>query len=208
MVASGHSTILPGTRRQLLVSLASLSATALFARRPADAAPSPAGTGNIMPDTIAAPTGAHDFDFFVGDWKTQHRQLRHRLAGDTEWLEFSGTVSMRQILAGLGNIDEGEILSPRGRYTGVTLRLFDPDAGTWSIYWLDSRKPVIDTPMVGRFEQGVGLFYADEPFEGRPIRVRFIWTPVSANECRWEQAFSADGGTSWETNWTMIHTRA
>ncbi|HEV2675196.1 MAG TPA: DUF1579 domain-containing protein [Aliidongia sp.] len=161
-----------------------------------------------MTSDTPVPRGAQDFDFFVGNWTTEHRQLRHRLAGDTEWLEFSGTVSMRKILAGFGNIDEGEIRSPRGIYTGVTLRLFDPSAGTWSIYWLDSRNPAIDTPMVGRFEDGVGLFYADETFEGKPIRVRFIWTPVSAGECRWEQAFSPDGGTSWETNWIMKHTRA
>lgn len=208
MVSPSHAAIPGVKRRQMLAGIASLGAIALLVRPTADAAPSPAGSGTIMPADIPAAPGAHDFDFFVGDWKTRHRQLRHRLAGDTEWLEFSGTVSMRKILAGFGNIDEGEIRSPRGLYTGVTLRLFDPAAGTWSIYWLDSRKPAIDTPMVGRFENGVGLFYADEPFEGRPIRVRFSWTPVSADECRWEQAFSADGGTSWETNWTMIHTRA
>jgi len=62
--------------------------------------------------------------------------------------------------------------------------------------------------MVGRFADGIGLFLADEDFEGRPIKVRFIWTPISATQCRWEQAFSADGGTRWETNWTMNFTRA
>ncbi len=153
-------------------------------------------------------SGAHDFDFFVGDWTIHHRQLRRRLADDTEWLEFSGTSRMQKILGGLGNLDETEIRSPRGAYHGATLRLFDPETGFWSIYWLDSRKPAIDTPMVGRFENGVGFFYADEPFEGRPIRVRFIWTPVSASACRWEQAFSPDGGATWETNWIMEFTRA
>ena len=152
--------------------------------------------------------GVQDFDFFLGDWTIAHRQLRHRLAGDTEWLEFSGTLSMRKLLNGLGNMDETELLSPRGHYHGATLRLFDPETATWSIYWLDSRKPAIDTPMVGRFENGIGYFYADELFEGRPIRVRFIWTPLSADRCRWEQAFSADGGATWETNWISNFTRA
>src|SRR5262249_1818241 len=88
--------------------------------------------------------GTHDFDFFVGDWTIQHRQLRHRLAGDTEWVEFPGTISMRQILNGLGNMDQTELRSPRGHYHGATLRLFDPENQTWSIYWLDSRRPAID----------------------------------------------------------------
>jgi hypothetical protein len=160
-----------------------------------------------MPQENHAESGVRDFDFFVGNWTTRHRQLRSRLAGDTEWLEFTGTCSMRKILNGLGNFDEAGVPSPRGAYHGATLRLYDPTAGTWSIYWLDSRNPAIDTPMVGRFENGIGLFYADEFFEGRPIRVRFIWTPVSATQCRWEQAFSADGGVQWETNWYMEHTR-
>jgi hypothetical protein len=160
-----------------------------------------------MPQDMPAQTGVQDFDFFVGDWKIRHRQLRARLAVDTEWLEFYGTTTMRKFLNGLGNLDQTEIRSPRGHYHGATLRLFDPVAGTWSIYWMDSRNPRIDTPMVGRFENGVGLFFADEDFEGRPIKVRFIWTPISATQCRWEQAFSADGGASWETNWTMSFTR-
>ena len=161
-----------------------------------------------MPQDNQAETGAHDFDFFVGNWTVRHRQLRNRLAGDTEWVEFTGTCSMRKFLNGLGNLDECDIRSPRGAYHGATLRLYNPAAGTWSIYWLDSRNPGIDTPMVGRFENGIGHFYADEPFEGRPIKVRFIWTPVSDTECRWEQAFSADGGASWETNWFTDFTRA
>lgn len=151
--------------------------------------------------------GAQDFDFFVGNWTIRHRQLRRRLAGDTEWLTFEGMASMRKFLGGLGNFDETEILSPRGQYQGATLRLFDPDTALWSIYWMDSRDPRLDTPMVGRFDNGIGLFYADEDFEGRPIRVRFIWTPVSADRCTWEQAFSPDAGASWETNWFMEFTR-
>lgn len=161
-----------------------------------------------MPQDMPARTGAEDFDFFVGDWTIRHRQLRTRLAGDTEWLEFDGAVAMRKFLNGLGNLDETEISSPRGPYHGATLRLFDPATGAWSIYWMDSRNPRIDTPMVGRFEDdGIGRFYADEDFDGRPIKARFLWTPLSQTQCRWEQAFSTDGGASWETNWTMSFTR-
>ncbi|HLZ67707.1 MAG TPA: DUF1579 domain-containing protein [Aliidongia sp.] len=161
-----------------------------------------------MPQDTQVEDGSRDFDFFVGDWTVQNRQLRTRLAGDTEWLEFPGTITMRKILNGLGNFDETPIRSPRGAYHGATLRLHNPVAKMWSIYWLDSRNPAIDTPMVGRFENGIGLFYADELFEGRPIKVRFIWTPISTTECRWEQAFSADDGITWETNWVADFTRA
>ena len=72
---------------------------------------------------------------------------------------------------------------------------------------MDSRNPALDPPMIGKFTGTQGVFYGDDSFEGRPIRVRFIWTAVSPTECRWEQAFSADGEQSWETNWTMQFTR-
>jgi hypothetical protein len=62
--------------------------------------------------------------------------------------------------------------------------------------------------MVGRFEAGRVLFFGDDTFDGKPIRVRSIWTPETRAACRWEQAFSPDGGRTWETNWTMKFTRA
>ena len=72
---------------------------------------------------------------------------------------------------------------------------------------MDSRNPVLDAPMRGRFSDGRGRFYGEETFQGRPIRVRFIWTPMTPTTCRWEQAFSEDDGKTWETNWIMSFTR-
>jgi len=37
--------------------------------------------------------------------------------------------------------------------------------------------------------------------------VVYRWSDITADSCRWEQAFSADGGVSWETNWTMQFSR-
>jgi hypothetical protein len=77
-----------------------------------------------------------------------------------------------------------------------------------AIWWLDGRSPhQLDVPVVGRFEDGVGTFLADDMFEGRPIKVRFLWTCRDIDNCRWEQAFSEDAGKSWETNWTMDFAR-
>jgi hypothetical protein len=153
-------------------------------------------------------SGVNDFDFLIGEWTVLHRRLERRLVGATEWIEFSGPASARKILGGLGNIDEFQIPLPAGAYVGSTLRLFNPVTELWSIHWMDSRNPVLDPPMVGKFSDGRGLFYGDDTFEGRPIRVRFIWSPTTPSRCRWEQAFSADGGKSWETNWIMEFTRA
>jgi hypothetical protein len=158
--------------------------------------------------TDADTNGARDFDFLIGDWSVLHRRLKRRLAGDTDWIEFAGPGSVRTILDGLGNIDEYRIDLPGDAYKGATLRLFNPVTGLWSIYWMDSRNPgVLDPPMTGQFRNGKGLFFGADTFEGKPIDIRFIWTPVSGTQCRWEQAFSADRGNTWETNWTMAFTR-
>jgi hypothetical protein len=150
-----------------------------------------------------APTGAADFDFLIGEWIVRHRRLARRLAQDARWIEFSGTASVRSILGGLGNIDEIAVDLPSGPYLGAPLRLFDVSTGLWTIYWMDSRHPGLDPPMIGRFSAGRGLFYGDDAHEGTPVRVRFIWTPVSPEMCTWEQAFSVDEERTWETNWTM-----
>ena len=153
------------------------------------------------------PEEARDFDFFIGEWNVSHRRLKTRLAGDDTWAEFGGTVSVRKILGGLGNVDDNVIDLPEGRYRAVTVRFFTPSTGRWSIHWIDGRDPKLDTPLVGTFRNEVGTFFCDETFEGRPIKIRFLWTKLGADACRWAQAFSADGGASWETNWVMDFSR-
>ena len=157
----------------------------------------------------AAHSGAADFDFFIGRWRVAHHRLKERLAGCTEWADFAGSCVTQKILGGLGNMDDNVLDLPGDAYRAVTLRAFNPATGLWSIWWLDGRNPgALDPPMVGRFEDGVGTFYADDRFAGRPIRVRFLWTLPEPGRPRWEQAFSPDGGKSWETNWVMDFTRA
>ena len=154
-------------------------------------------------------SGLHDFDPLFGLWKVRHRRLKARLAGCTEWEEFGGTSTLWPLLGVAGNIDDNVLDAPGGRYRAATLRSFDPATGLWAIWWLDARYPHrLDPPLRGRFENGVGTFFADETFDGRPIRVRFIWSDITGASARWQQAFSEDGGATWETNWTMEFRRA
>ena len=156
--------------------------------------------------TIPRPNS--DFDFFMGIWKCRHRYLVKRLADCHDWIEFDGTCAARRILDGFGNMDENDIELPGDRYRGVSLRTCDPDTSRWSIYWLDSRQPGrLFPPVRGSFAKGVGAFLGDEEFNGRPIRVRYLWSRITDKSARWEQAFSTDEGNSWETNWFMDFTR-
>jgi hypothetical protein len=154
-------------------------------------------------------SGVSDFDFFIGSWRVTHRRLKERLADNDEWVEFEGTSTVWKILGGFGNIDDNTIDLPTGTYRAATLRAFDPNEKQWSIWWLDSRDPGhLDPPVVGRFDNGVGKFYAEDTFKGKPIRVRYLWTQVTSGMPHWEQAFSPDAGASWETNWIMDFTKA
>jgi len=162
---------------------------------------------SIINTTIRA--GADDFDFVIGSWTVQHRRLKERLAGCTEWIEFEGTSSTRKILHGHGNVEDNFLALPAGAYCAVAIRSFNSTTGNWSIWWLDGRNPgQLETPVIGGFSNGVGLFYADDSLNGIPIRIRFTWSPVDQNAARWEQAFSSDAGGTWETNWTMDFSKA
>jgi hypothetical protein len=73
----------------------------------------------------------------------------------------------------------------------------------WTIWWFDGRNPSddIDPPVRGHFVNGVGTFLGDITFNGKPTKARFIWSKMTGTSAHWEQAFSADGGKTWETNW-------
>ena len=152
---------------------------------------------------------ARAFDFQVGEWRVAHRRLKQRLANCTEWEEFAGTCSMRLILDGAGNIEDNRLDIASGAYRAVALRSFDPASETWAIWWLDGRDPHnLDVPVIGRFDDGVGSFFAEDQLDGHPIKLRFLWLATDTATPRWEQAMSADDGATWETNWTMDFTRA
>lgn len=157
--------------------------------------------------SIAAAPPA-DFDFEIGSWQVHHRRLDERLAGCTTWTEFDGTAVTTKILGGFGNLEDNFLELPGDPYRAVALRSYDPAAGLWSIWWLDGRNPTqVDVPVVGRFENGVGTFLAEDTLRGMPISIRFTWSVPSPDHPRWEQAFSADGGKTWETNWVMEFRR-
>jgi hypothetical protein len=153
--------------------------------------------------------GSHDFDFWIGRWNVRNERLKERLRGSTEWETFSAAAEARFLPGGLGNIDSFMVDDAwRPGFVGMTVRLFDPARKQWSIHWADNARGVFDPPVVGRFTDGVGLFEGDDHHEGTPVRVRFIWRHDTPETARWEQAFSTDGGTTWETNWIMHMTRA
>jgi hypothetical protein len=152
--------------------------------------------------------GRADFDFFMGTWNVHHRRLCERLNGSDKWETFEGICVAQKVLGGLANMDEATMERPSGLVRGMTVRLFDPKIRQWSLYWADSVNGWNwHLPQIGVFKDGVGEFYAHEPFGDQYIFSRYIWSRITPTTCRWEQAFSADGGRTWETNWIMDNER-
>lgn len=161
-----------------------------------DATDPPGDTG---PAALAKVTG--DFDFLVGSWMVAHRTRSAPLTGSDQWSEFSGPMRAQTFFNGAVSVDEFHF--PHKGTRGLTVRLFDQEAGVWSIYWVSSIDGKLQKPVHGRFDGTVGYFYGDDEFDGQPIRIRYIWSDLGERAARWEQAFSPDGGKTWETNWVM-----
>jgi hypothetical protein len=151
--------------------------------------------------------GQNDFDFNMGHWKTHVSRLLHPLTGSNSWTEYDGISVVSEIWRGRASLLELKVNGPAGRIEGVGLRLYNPESRQWSLNWANSQDGIMTKPMIGEFNDGRGEFFAQELFNGRSIYVRNRFLDITPDSSRFEQAFSTDGGKTWETNWVMTFTR-
>jgi hypothetical protein len=151
--------------------------------------------------------GQHDFDFEMGAWKTHLRRLLHPLSGSTQWMVCDGTTVVRKVWSGRANLVELEADCPSGHFEALSLRLYNPQSHQWNLNFASRASGTLGPATVGEFRHGRGEFYDQETLNGHAILVRFVISDVTADSCRFEQAFSADGGKTWEANWIAIDTR-
>ena len=156
---------------------------------------------------VNAADASHDFDAQIGNWKTTLKRLKDPLTGSQTWLDYQGTSTVRAVMDGRANLVELRVAGPAGRIDGVSLRLYDPTQGQWSLNYANLADGSIGIPSVGKFTGGRGEFYSNEKFRGRDVRVRFVIQPQGADVIHFEQAFSIDDGRTWELNWIATDTR-
>jgi hypothetical protein len=152
--------------------------------------------------------GQDDFDFEFGEWTVHLSRRLKPLTGSNEWVEYDGTSVVRRVWNGRANLGELFVEGPSGRIEGLSLRLYNPGSRQWHISWANANDGLLGPPMIGGFENGRGEFYNQETFDGQAIFVRFIFSDITPKTFRLEQAFSNDGGRTWEPNWIASFTRA
>src|SRR6266481_8973741 len=129
--------------------------------------------------TASATSSPNDFDFLVGKWKMHNRHLNKRLENCKDWTEFDSFSENSKILSDTADMDIYSTTEFPGqdgkRFEGLTLRLFNPKTRLWSLYWVASNSGVMDPPVVGSFENGIGHFFAKDTLKDKPIIVLFRW---------------------------------
>lgn len=168
---------------------------------------SPPGVAARAEAPAAHRDGSRDFDWALGAWNTHVERLERPLSGETSWVTHTGTTIVHPFLDGRANLAELSIDSAAGRIEGVSIRLYNPRTHQWSLQYASIRAGVLAPPLLGVFSDGRGEFYGEDTFNDSPILVRFIMSDITANSARFEQAFSTDGGETWEVNWIATDTR-
>ena len=167
----------------------------------------PAQSVSSRSQAAAVHDGQHDFDFELGHWHIHLKKLMHPLTGSKDWVEFDGTSVTQKLWDGRAQIEQFETDSSVGHLEGLTLRTFNPQTHQWFLYWANAKDGQVVVPQVGQFKNGVGEFYAEDVLNGKHIFVRFIWSKTDTDRPHFEQAFSEDGGKTWEVNWITDQER-
>jgi hypothetical protein len=129
------------------------------------------------------------------------------LTGSSAWIEMDGTTEVRKIWDGRANLAQFNADGPAGKLELLSLRTYNPTTHQWSLAFATPNVGMLGVRSVGQFKNGRGDFYDQEPINGRSVLVRFSIWGITANTAQSEQAFSDDGGETWEVNWINRYTR-
>lgn len=189
-------------RRALLASAAAAAGACASAPRFEAALLEP----DVVPTRPAAPTPGRpgDFDFLAGEWRIRHRM---RKSLDAPWETFEGEATCWTLLGGVGSVEELRV--PARDFLGMGLRLLDRKSLAWSDHWVNAKGGAIAAAgLTGSFENGVGIFLAEDEEDGRRVIAGGLWDRITRDSCRWRQVASRDGGRTWEHTWLMDWRRA
>ena len=112
-------------------------------------------------------------------------------------LTLDGTVTVRSVWGGRGQLEEIEADGPKGRWEGLTLFLYNPEAHQWNQTYINSEMATLTRPLIGAFHDSHGELNSQDTFQDRSILVKGEWTAVQQDSHRYQESYSADGGKTW-----------
>jgi hypothetical protein len=153
--------------------------------------------------------GSHDFDFELGKWKLKLKKLEKPLSGEQKWIELNGTSDTIPIWGGKAQLEQLDVDGPGGLHVqGFVVRTYSQAGHQWYLNWQSAKTAgAFGVPTVGAFTGDRGEFYDQEEYNGRQILVRAVWSNITKSSAHFEQAFSVDGGKTWEPNWITDQVR-
>jgi hypothetical protein len=160
-----------------------------------------------VPEMEAGGEG-HEFDFDFGHWRTHSTRLLHPLTGSTDWINMDGGTNVTKVWGGRANLAEYKATGPTGPIELIALRWYNRTAHQWYIDFAMPNVGTLGIPGIGEFKNGRADFYDYEPINGKSVLVRFSIWGITRDTAQSEQAFSEDGGKTWEVNWINKYTRA
>lgn len=143
--------------------------------------------------------GSHDFDFNFGSWTTHIKRLARPLNGSHDWTSYSGTVTVRKVWGGRANAEEVEADGP-SHLELIIVRMYNKQSRQWTLVGATAGESALDPPLWGEFKNGRGVFYSQDSVDGKAVLVRQTFSNITPASYSFEQAYSPDGGASWETN--------
>lgn len=152
-------------------------------------------------------TGAHAFDFWIGNWDISQRILQR----DGSYIEANATTSVSPILDGHALIErwQGQArffwtgMDTLQSIRGFSIRYFDPDSGKWNIRWMDTTSKRLGEAFTGSFHNGEGRFYHTRKTQRGTQLSRITFSAITHDSVDWHLAISNDGGSSWTALWIM-----
>jgi hypothetical protein len=139
------------------------------------------------PSNAVSRDGQHDFDFNFGVWKTRITRILDPLSGSTQSIELNGTVTVRKVWDGRGQLEEIEAEGPNGHWEGLTLFLYNPATHQWSQTFADSKSGVLKRALIGSFAQGRGELISQDTFKDRSVLIRAIWSDIKQDSHHFEE---------------------